>query len=564
MSTYWPQSQNLSFEERMRQQQQPPVYFPLQNLGVGSNNPAWPQSITPSAQPPAYSPPQPSNPSWPQSSSNDYTQYYQGWDPAARDADFRNAYGGDINRLMNARGASSGSPAPSPALPTYNDTVAQPSFTDSLKQMLPDLRPTPVVTPVLNALSGIRAGLGMEATGFNQSITGKDTSNYGKVFASDKNSFISPEYQQSFNSSWPQSFSSQSPDFSSNSSNNSSKIDNPYTGTKNADPSPYLKDAQDKVNELYMLFDDTGSNYDQLANEYNSGQGSYEEYLKKIEEDRVNSLRNQSGIARANLEAQRPIYERTYNESVGDIGDQLGNVRRAGKTKREDVGTSYEEGLSRTAKTKKELDRQRKNLFSYLGTADSSAFINQQTQADTEFGGQIGDLSSEKAKQMGIIDDEITRSEEQGAKLLESLGSQYQELTAELNRALSANDVNTADDIQAQRDELLGIGVKLQQDMAEKKYNSDLMRQQSRDSINNIIASNYLGGTLGGNQDFNIEQVNNMVSQLPAEISSEIEGFYSTNPQLRYQSSEQKQRFFERLAMLNPSYKDLILQQLGA
>lgn len=73
-----------------------------------------------------------------------------------------------------------------------------------------------------------------------------------------------------------------------------------------------------------------------------------------------------------------------------------------------------------------------------------------------------------------------------------------------------------------------------------------------------------MNGTLGGNQDFNTGQVTQMVNQLPVNLQTEIEGFYTANPSERFQSSQKKQDFFENMAMLNPAYKDLILQQLGA
>jgi len=57
---------------------------------------------TPTAQAPAAKPVTTSQP------SQDYMQYYAGWNPESASQDFQKAYGGDVNRLMQARGVSTG------------------------------------------------------------------------------------------------------------------------------------------------------------------------------------------------------------------------------------------------------------------------------------------------------------------------------------------------------------------------------------------------------------------------------------------------------------------------
>lgn len=47
-----------------------------------------------------------------QQSGGNYMDYYQGWDQTQAQQDFQNAFGGDINKLMTARGVNSGSGTP--------------------------------------------------------------------------------------------------------------------------------------------------------------------------------------------------------------------------------------------------------------------------------------------------------------------------------------------------------------------------------------------------------------------------------------------------------------------
>jgi len=68
---------------------------------------------TPTPQSPAV----PSVKNEPSPVSGDYMQYYQGWSPEAAQQDFQNTYGGDIGRLQQARGVSTGG--------GQNDTLAQ-------------------------------------------------------------------------------------------------------------------------------------------------------------------------------------------------------------------------------------------------------------------------------------------------------------------------------------------------------------------------------------------------------------------------------------------------------
>lgn len=227
--------------------------------------------------------------------------------------------------------------------------------------------------------------------------------------------------------------------------------------------------------ELYGLFQDgIDGKSQEISQLIESGATSYEEGLaqmRQYETEQQNALFDaQKKIAEDNI----PGYEANFEAGRKRINDLINEDKILGENRKADIGSKYGELVRGITEKKNTSGTNLRNLFSSLGTAESSAAIEQFTNLENEANRQSTDTEQEKIKQQKNIDDQVAGN-----------ARNYQEQVATLEREKNANIKAVRDSIElsaAQKSaNINAINSKFTQDNATLKadtYNKQVQLKQ--------------------------------------------------------------------------------------
>lgn len=184
-----------------------------------------------------------------------------------------------------------------------------------------------------------------------------------------------------------------------------------------------------KNDELYGLFQENIDGKSQeISQLIESGASSYEEGLaqmRKYETEQQNALFDaQKKIAEDNI----PGYEANFEAGRKRINDLINEDKVLGENRKTDIGNKYGELVRGITEKKNTSGTNLRNLFSSLGTAESSAAIEQFSNLENEANRQTTDTEQEKIVQQKNIDDQVAGN-----------ARNYQEQVATLEREKNAN-----------------------------------------------------------------------------------------------------------------------------
>lgn len=291
--------------------------------------------------------------------------------------------------------------------------------------------------------------------------------------------------------------------------------------TVNPPGNEYYDQAQKSTEDLFAVINDqllkayeqSQPIYDQIMGEYNGD--NYEEIQRRINEQQLRDLNRQYDLVRSQYETQWPEYERTYTTAKGDVESALARSQSTSREQRADTETTYGRALANAMQSKKELDRQRKNMFSYLNTADSSAFMETQSQADTAYGRTTAELAAEQARKIQYIDESLKQQTDDATRILKDYGDKYLAAQKALQQAIAFNERGRADAIQGAMTQMYNNIQTIQQNIADKKYQAQLYRAQALDQLRNVLAQTALSNTQTSGSVQNI-----LSGNLPAAMSN--------------------------------------------
>jgi hypothetical protein len=190
-----------------------------------------------------------------------------------------------------------------------------------------------------------------------------------------------------------------------------------------SDPTNSMKSLED---ELYLLVDE--------------GKLSAEEAAQRWAEESTNILMDTYNVSRDQALAMIPEYEKWRDEQTGRLRRDLGEYKTSAEERKVDTENRYGEMIRRGVGNQKVLDANRRNMFSSLGSAESSAFMEQQFQADKAFGETINMTEQEKMRAVGEIDKMVLQQETKVNDMITDLETQAQQQIQQVYNNINMQD----------------------------------------------------------------------------------------------------------------------------
>lgn len=221
------------------------------------------------------------------------------------------------------------------------------------------------------------------------------------------------------------------------------------------------------------------------------GEQGAEDFYALLDENKGQAITSQEEMRDAiinQLEAQRDYLLEQYKNLKGDartraenqikeLNDQLDLYKNQGAEAKEEIRRGYGELIRQAAKGKKMRDLQRRNMFSSLGTADSSAFIESQTAADQAFGSSLVNTRRDEQKRIADIERDISTLDTWTKQSVNDINNKLNAYINEINKAEVLTDADKeklTQEAMAQAQAMIG---QIQNEYQTQMYNLSLNRQ---------------------------------------------------------------------------------------
>lgn len=303
-------------------------------------------------------------------------------------------------------------------------------------------------------------------------------------------------------------------------------------------------------NSIFAVVDDA---YNEANRLYMEGAISEEEAQKRIADAQKQALLARYGKIKADAEALIPQYQRFEEEAVTGIDQGLNEIKSTGAETKADTQNRYGDLIRRSVKNKQLLDAQRRNMFSALGTAESSAFIENQTSADKQFGTDLTGTEQEMGKRVGDIDKEILKAETTAKAQIASIKADTQDKIMAVQRNINASDQEKAAQIQALEADLYANLTSIQQDFNNKRAALIETQVGQANNLSTIRAQAGVDENLLRLQYGLQSQAAGLQKSIPPELEQPLKGFARAP-----QSSVKANKDRELLKSKYPQWADLI------
>lgn len=290
-----------------------------------------------------------------------------------------------------------------------------------------------------------------------------------------------------------------------------------------------------------------------IMGEYENGNLSEEEARNRMAEVQRKYIESQYNANKANAEALIPEYQQFADKALGDITTNLSEVKSNAVKTKETTSNTYGDILRRATENKRYTDAQRRNQFSALGTADSSAFIENQTRADSTFGSDNNRTERELADKLSGIDTEVMKAEKSAQDQSVAIKNDAASKIMAVKRSINASDEEKRNKIEEINAQLYADLTGLAQDLSDKK--AGLLTTQLE------LSGNLQAIREQGNVDINTQKAianlsnQNTAGNIPADLQAELQGFTGA-PRSGYSANLKKMQ----LKAAYPAYADYIEQ----
>jgi hypothetical protein len=290
--------------------------------------------------------------------------------------------------------------------------------------------------------------------------------------------------------------------------------------------------------------------------------GDYDKGIKTEEETlrEQNELIKNAYLARYNTQKQQaldliPQYTQFRDTSKTEAEDKLKEFKDLAGEKKTDTTNTYGDLIRKGTVNKNYTDAQRRNLFSQLGSAESSAFIENQSKADRDFLDVQNTNEGDMAKALGNIDKMILTEESNVNKYLTQLDTDYQNKVDAVNKSVNLSDAERdaqlqlldsqfqqqVNDLYNDFNDKKASWVTMQQELAN---NMALLREQGNITNNTLQMQALLEGQSAG-----------VANSIPDELKTELQGWIAA-PYSGTQAENLKGRL--KTAFSDPTWQQLV------
>lgn len=303
----------------------------------------------------------------------------------------------------------------------------------------------------------------------------------------------------------------------------------------------------DSGNDAWALVNDT---YDEVNRLYMDGAISEEEAQKRIRDAELAALDQQYNKLSSNYDSLVPEYETQASNSIEDINTNVARAKELGTEQNMTNENTYGSALRKAVANAKQLTNTRRNIFSNLNTAESSAFLDAQTQADSELGRDLNTTEREKAAKIASVnktvgDYEVDSNKEvarikadRDAKILkvnESKRLSEADKSVERGKILSNFEADLAD---------------IQANLNTNKISQITNKQNYADQLGLIMQQGKVDEGLLNTQANIAKQAGTLAKSIPFELDNELSGFLTAPYSSPTKANTLKQKY--------PEWADLI------
>lgn len=243
--------------------------------------------------------------------------------------------------------------------------------------------------------------------------------------------------------------------------------------------------ATDENVDLYGLFD---KDYAEVARAYDSNEITLEEAQRRqaqIEQDETNAIYDRLV---GEQKALVPQYESLYKSGEDTLKDYLKETKAEGEKVKGTTTTKYGELLKGITQRKNVSTTQLKNIFSALGTADSSEFLNRAFKLEEAAGTESAATEREMMDKLANIDTEVRRVDTDVQRRISDL---IADKNTKVNAVLA--NVNISQEQKARELRKVTTGLQtaidaIKQDTVNKKADLLLTQRAALDARKNILA----------------------------------------------------------------------------
>ena len=229
---------------------------------------------------------------------------------------------------------------------------------------------------------------------------------------------------------------------------NRGSIDNPTNPadleTKNTQIGADVTKNQTELDNYLALISDEAikASDEKIYQEAVANGWSQDEYNTKAAEEQKRILSENYAKLKAEAEGQIPYLQTQTDQEIADEAASLAKTEKAAEAKKAETNMTYDELLKKSVSTQRDEENRLRNIFSNLGTSESSAFINKLGSLVGERGAERSKIDLTRAKDLTSIADFITEQQTTSGKNTKAYKDQLAENIRQI-RSYITNDLGS-------------------------------------------------------------------------------------------------------------------------
>lgn len=277
------------------------------------------------------------------------------------------------------------------------------------------------------------------------------------------------------------------------------------------------KEIKGFYNNIQNIFNEKQSEQqpilDRMWSNVENGISSLEDYLRKKEELDRNTILSTYRQAVSDAQAQIPLIEDSFNTAKQAEDQNLQAFVDLLTKQKEYKKNTYGEAVKQSVKNQRLEENRLRNVFSNLGTAESSSFIDNLTKTVQDAQKNQADLQRQEALDLGSIDTNITNEQKAyNTRLSDLMNKKNASIYDIRSKIVDAGTRNTSD-LNALTDSLFEkLSSAKQEELYAKQniYNNQLSQAQKlQDYLTQYAISNQLAKDQNQLATANITGINN-------------------------------------------------------
>ncbi len=272
----------------------------------------------------------------------------------------------------------------------------------------------------------------------------------------------------------------------------------------------------------------------------------------------LRELENKYAQAEAKANALIPKYLSSRDQLISEEEKGLERLREDIENRKKKTKVEAEEKVRQAVLNSRAQENRLRNIFSNLGTAESSSFIDKMAELSRNTQKNILDYERGTQDYIKQIDTELARSEQDSADRIAKIRAKTEELLRDLEQSKQFSAQDKLLERQRINQEYITALRNIEADLNQKRYEALMRKKDFADKLALLQAQGGIDQQTAALQAGLNNMAQNVYSLIPEELDNELRGFLRA-PSSGYQQSLRARQ----LMQLYPEYSDLIQQVFG-